>query len=61
MKTKEQYIAPALTVVEFKTEKGYASSLKLVPGEKDGYNSQGMGNMDGDNSDNTFSGSSWTW
>jgi hypothetical protein len=33
MKNKKEYISPELTVVEFKTERGYASStlnLKLI-------------------------------
>ena len=62
MESKKQYIAPELTVVTFKTEKGYASSEPETPflmrlfGSADGYNSQGQEEWDTDNS--TF-GSSW--
>ena len=30
METKKEYIAPELTVVSFKPEKGYAGSLNLI-------------------------------
>lgn len=61
MKTKKQYIAPQLMVVEFKAERGYASSgmeraFTLFSLSKDGYNDQGQenwsdgGNLFGDNS-----------
>ena len=65
MESKKQYIAPELTVVEFKVEKGYADSqggeqpfiLRLFfGGSADGYNAQGQEEWDSDNS--TF-GSSW--
>lgn len=51
MGTKKQYIAPVLTVVTFKTEKGYAVSgpdpeapfiLSLFESDGDGYSAQGQ-------------------
>ena len=63
MSQKKQYIAPELTVVSFKMEKGYAASGEepfiqrlLFGGSADGYNSQGQEEWSTDNS--TF-GSSW--
>lgn len=42
---KKQYIAPTLTVVEFKMEQGYASSLLRFTLEHDAYfNDQGQEN-----------------
>ena len=60
MNQKKQYIAPELTVVSFKMEKGYATS-GLLPepeapfilglfGDADGYNSQGQQVWEEDNS-----------
>lgn len=52
MKTKEQYIAPALTVVEFKTERGFAESSEMAKAfnlfslSKSGYNDNGQQEWD---------------
>ena len=51
MKTKKQYIAPALTAVEFKTERGYAVSgfftIFLWESQPEtGYNAQGQENWE---------------
>ena len=63
MKSKREYLAPALTVVEFKAEKGYAVSGEqpfiqrlFFGGSADGYNAQGQEEWDTDNE--TF-GNSW--
>lgn len=46
MNTKKEYIAPQLTVVEFKTERGYASSrmITFTMEQNDLYNTQGQEN-----------------
>ena len=63
MKTKKQYIAPELTVVSFKTEKGYATSLttiNIIPNIITGYNDNGIGELQvGDQ--NGFFGGGWNW
>ena len=66
METKKQYIAPALTVVTFKTERGYATSIQqssyqstslldmFIPfgaGSIDGYNDQAQQNWTESNDD----------
>lgn len=42
MKTKKEYIAPRLTVVSVKTERGYAASLTLLTLWALDYDSQQM-------------------
>ena len=63
MKTKKQYIAPELTVVSFKSEKGYAISLttiNIIPSKITGYNNNGIGELQvGDQ--NGFFGGGWNW
>ena len=65
MKSNKEYLAPELTVVEFKAEKGYANSpggeqpfiqRLLFGGNADGYNDQGQEEWSTDNE--TF-GNSW--
>ena len=53
---KRQYIAPALTAVEFKTERGYAISLIRLTNDQETastFNSSGQENWD-DNNNSLF-------
>lgn len=55
METKKEYIAPELTVVEFKTERGYAASQLDVLQFATQLFSLSSGNMETwDVTDNTF-------
>ena len=65
MKGKKQYIAPELTVVEFKAERGYASStlnLKLISAIV-GINafSQEIWTIDNNTFGNEIGEGSWIW
>ena len=63
MKTKKEYIAPELTAVEFKAERGYAASGDLLHiffpmnDTSSGYNSQGQQTWD--NSQSNSFGDRW--
>ena len=68
MNSKKQYMAPELTVVSFKAERGYASSemrlldvsflsLDMEEGSFNGYNSQGQQSWSTD--DEGYFGSRW--
>lgn len=63
MESKKQYIAPALTVVEFKTEAGFAQSGEpkhYYIGDaqpKSGYSGSGIQEM----GSGTLGSGSWNW
>ncbi len=63
METKKEYIAPELTVVEFKTERGYAASQFDVLQFATSLFGLQSGNMETwDIDDNTFNdGGGFTW
>lgn len=65
METKKEYIAPELTVVSFKTERGYAASnplaaFKLLTSLV-GMNSGNMEEWDFDQNDDTFGDDAISW
>lgn len=62
METKKEYIAPELTVVEFKTERGYAASQLDVLQFATQLFSLQSGNMETWTVDNeTFNDEGFTW
>ena len=65
METKKEYIAPELTVVSFKTERGYAASnpfaaFKLLTSLV-GMNSGNMEEWNFDQNDDTFGDDAISW
>ena len=56
MKDKKEYIAPELTVVTFKTERGYAASADGAV--KSAF--IGLLSLSGESSYNTFGNENWT-
>lgn len=67
METKKEYIAPELTVVEFKTERGYAASsdnpLAAIQILSNFLTNLNGGNIEAWTLDdnNTFDGDGFTW
>ena len=62
METKKEYIAPELTVVEFKTERGYAASQLDVLRFASALFGLQSGNMETWTvDDNTFNDEGFTW
>ena len=65
METKKEYIAPELTVVTFKTERGYASSNPLAAisllNTLIGLNTGNMEAWSFDENDNTFDDNTIDW
>lgn len=66
MEIKKEYIAPELTVVSFKTERGYAASNNPLAAFKlltslVGMNSGNMEEWDFDQNDDTFGDDAISW
>lgn len=64
METKKEYIAPELTVVTFKTERGYAASnlaALSVLSTLIGLNTGSMETWSFDENDNTFDDNTIDW
>jgi hypothetical protein len=65
METKKEYTAPELTVVSFKTERGYAASNPLaalsVLSTLIGLNTGSMETWSFDENDNTFDDNTIDW
>lgn len=68
METKKEYTAPELTVVTFKTERGYAASsnnslaaLQMLSNALSGLTGGNMEAWDFDQNDNTFDDNAIDW
>lgn len=67
MNTKKEYIAPKLTAVSIKVERGYADSwlglsnpFEPLPGDFDNANNEVWGWSESGSTSNPFGGDDWT-